>query len=40
MLARHQLEDGIRLPVTLDAQNDAVIGPLHDLNRIRQSFLD
>ncbi len=40
MLARHQLEDAIRLPVTLDAQNDAVIGPLHAFNRNRQSFLD
>ena len=40
MLARHQLEDGIRLPVPFDAQHDAFIDPLHGLNRNRQSFLD
>src|SRR6476619_3965228 len=27
--ARHQVEDGIRLPVPLRAQHDRVIGPLH-----------
>src|SRR5665647_1137506 len=30
MLARHQLEDGARLPVPLDADYDAFIGPLHN----------
>ena len=29
MLAHHQLKDGICLPVTLDAEHDAFIGPLH-----------
>src|SRR5271166_4614469 len=29
VLARHQLEDGARLPVPLDADHDAFIGPLH-----------
>ena len=29
VLARHQLDDGIRLPVALDAEHDAFIGPLH-----------
>src|SRR4026208_598920 len=28
MLTRHQLEDGIALPVTLDAKHDAFISPL------------
>jgi hypothetical protein len=27
--ARHEVEDGVRLPVPLDAQHDAFIGPLH-----------
>src|SRR5262245_34938202 len=40
VFARHQLEDSIRLPVTLDAEHDAFIGPLHRLNRNRLSFLD
>src|SRR5262245_16451234 len=40
VFARHQLEDGIRLPVTLDAEHDAFIGPLHGLNRNRLSFVD
>jgi hypothetical protein len=29
MRARHQLEDGARLPVPLDAEHNAFIGPLH-----------
>src|ERR1035438_2391018 len=29
MLARHQFEDGARLPVPLDPDHDAFIGPLH-----------
>ena len=28
-VARHQFEDGARLPVPLDAEHDAFIGPLH-----------
>ena len=27
--ARHQLEDGVGLPVTLAAEHDAFVGPLH-----------
>ena len=30
VLARHQLDDDIRLPVALDAEHDAFICPLHD----------
>jgi len=30
VLARYQLEDSIRLPVTLDPEHYALIGPLHD----------
>ncbi len=29
VFARHQFEDAARLPVPLDAEHDAVIGPLH-----------
>src|SRR5262245_45977162 len=32
MLARHQLENGIRLPVTLGAEHDPFIGPLHGIS--------
>src|SRR5665647_594093 len=35
MLARHQLDDGARLPVPLDADYDAFIGPLHQIVRTR-----
>jgi hypothetical protein len=31
MAMRHQFEDGIRLPVPLDPEHYAVIGPLHIL---------
>ena len=31
MPMRHQFEDGIRLPVPLDPEHYAVIGPLHIL---------
>src|SRR5262245_50969146 len=30
VLARHQLEDRIRLAMALDAEDDSFIGPLHD----------
>src|SRR5262245_33630675 len=30
VLARHQLEDRIRLAMALDAEHDSFIGPLHD----------
>ena len=29
MLARHQFEDGVRLPMAPDPEHDAFIGPLH-----------
>ena len=29
MLARHDLDDGIRLPVAARAQHDAFVGPFH-----------
>ena len=35
VLARHQLEDGARLPVPSNADYDAFIGPLHELFRNR-----
>src|SRR5262245_18654435 len=36
MLTRHQLEDGIALPVTLDAKHDAFISPLHGADSRRR----
>src|SRR6476619_6470869 len=37
--ARHQVEDGIRLPVPLRAQHDRVIGPLHYFTSASSSLL-
>ena len=40
MLARHQFEDAARLPVPLDAEHDAFIGPLHLLTSFRRAHHD
>src|SRR6185295_19071221 len=39
MLTRHQLENGVALPVTLDAKHDPLVSPLHGADSRRRLVL-